>query len=59
MQLKTGEGIARQILVTASIGVSVQLACGVKPWEEQLSAADQALYRVKGTGRNRVEMMFF
>lgn len=59
VELSTDEGIARQILVTASIGVSVQLAHALKPWEEQLSAADRALYRVKGTGRNRIELVVF
>ena len=63
IEMEVGESTLGQIrapiLVTASIGVSVQMSRVSRPWEVQLSAADQALYRVKDTGRNRVELMVF
>jgi diguanylate cyclase (GGDEF)-like protein len=41
--------------ITMSMGVAVSDCSGVKGVETLLSRADTALYRAKGSGRNRVE----
>lgn len=42
--------------VTASIGIAVLPVDGDEPIEQLVERADQALYRAKSAGRNRVEM---
>jgi len=47
------EGGQKSLTVTVSIGVAEPEDLGADP-EEVIRAADQALYRAKRTGRNRV-----
>ncbi|HET9948863.1 MAG TPA: GGDEF domain-containing protein [Longimicrobiales bacterium] len=46
---------ARELSVTVSIGLADSRGAGARP-EEVLEEADQALYRAKSAGRNRVEI---
>ena len=46
----------QRIAVTVSIGVACAAAGHSRSWEALLQAADQALYRAKDNGRNRVEV---
>ena len=46
-------GGRRTVSITVSIGVAEPEAIGVPP-EDVIRAADQALYRAKRAGRNRV-----
>ncbi|HVZ90136.1 MAG TPA: GGDEF domain-containing protein [Rhizomicrobium sp.] len=52
LEVGTGKGVLR---VTASFGVAPLLAAAAS-WEESISAADAALYRAKGAGRNQVQI---
>lgn len=45
-----------RIPVTVSIGVGTYPAAGVSSYAELIKKADDALYRAKGNGRNRVEV---
>ncbi len=44
------------VAVTASIGVAVRAAARRAEWDTLLKAADEALYRAKNGGRDRVEI---
>ena len=46
----------QSIAVTASVGIASVCAGAQTDWETLLQAADQALYRAKDNGRNRVEV---
>jgi diguanylate cyclase (GGDEF)-like protein len=46
---------SERVTLTVSIGAAISSGPGAKP-DEVLRAADQALYRAKGKGRNRVEV---
>jgi diguanylate cyclase (GGDEF)-like protein len=46
----------RPLPVTVSLGVAVSHAPVADEWEELVRLADEALYRAKAGGRNRVEM---
>jgi diguanylate cyclase (GGDEF)-like protein len=48
-----GSGGRRRIVITVSIGVAEPEEAGVQP-DDVIRAADQALYRAKRTGRNRI-----
>jgi diguanylate cyclase (GGDEF)-like protein len=52
-ELKLG-GASSSLFVTASLGVSSYPAAHVHTTEELVRAADEALYRAKREGRNRV-----
>lgn len=46
----------RPVRVTASFGLAVVPGCGADTMQELVAAADEALYRAKRGGRNRVEL---
>ena len=56
LSLANDEIVCEQLVlnVTVSIGAHFVVKGSQSTWEEQIKAADQALYKAKGLGRNRV-----
>ena len=56
VQAAPADWVGQQIAVTVSVGIAAVGAGQSRNWETLLQAADQALYRAKDNGRNRVEL---
>ena len=56
VQAAPADWAGQQIAVTVSVGIAAVRAGQSRNWETLLQAADQALYRAKDNGRNRVEV---
>ena len=56
VQAAPADWVGQQIAVTVSVGIAAVRAGQSRNWETLLQAADQALYRAKDNGRNRVEL---